>query len=285
MTERRSKSRSISSISCGVVCYETPHAQLRELLQSLLISIWRLQAIQPAISTTIFVIDNSTNESDLKLVCAEQQELLKIESIKIRYVGGHGNIGYGAAQNLAIASTNSDLHLILNPDVIVEAGALEESIKVFSSNPSVVLLSPRAQNDKGQKQYLCKRFPSVLTLLVRGFMPKYLQGLFKIRLGHYEMREIPEAGVTEDIPLISGCFMFSNTSLLRDIGGFDEGYFLYFEDFDLSVRLSRLGQIVHAPGVRIVHSGGGASRKGLKHVGYFFKSGIRFFNKYGWRFF
>ena len=65
----------------------------------------------------------------------------------------------------------------------------------------------------------------------------------------------------------------------------NESYFLYFEDYDLSLRIGKLGRLAYAPNVRITHCGGNTSSKGLWHIRIFIISGIRFFNKHGWRFF
>lgn len=283
MVKKRSRYNSIRSISCGIVCYETPPSQLENLLKSLVIAIQRLHTTQRTISVVIYVIDNSIKQTNLGASCEELNNL-EAENIRIRYVGGHGNIGYGAAQNLAITSVNSDLHLILNPDVTVKEDALVEGIKAFFSCPSLAILSPRAENNMGEKQFLCKRFPAVLTLLIRGFLPRSARGLFRKRLDHYEMRELSETTLTEGIPLVSGCFMLSDTNLLQDLGGFDGGYFLYFEDFDLSLRMRSLGTLAYCPNVQITHAGGYVAKKGLFHIWQFLKSGIRFFNKHGWRY-
>jgi GT2 family glycosyltransferase len=96
------------------------------------------------------------------------------------------------------------------------------------------------------------------------------------------MQELDEKEISEGIPLISGCFMFVRTETLKEVGGFDELYFLYFEDFDLSIRIGKLGKVVYAPRVRIVHHGGNAAGKGFHHLKMFIQSGIRFFNKHGW---
>jgi len=84
--------------------------------------------------------------------------------------------------------------------------------------------------------------------------------------------------------LLSGCFLLVETRTLKVVNGFDERYFLYFEDFDLSIRIAQLGKLVYAPEVRITHSGGNTSSKGLWHVWRFLISGIRFFNTHGWSF-
>jgi len=283
LPEKSSKDFSVSSISCGIVCYDVPTKQLEDLFESLSISIERLLAIHPDILVKIYVIDNSI-KCTYRSVFEALTKMQETETIKICYIGGHGNIGYGAAQNLAISVLNSDLHLILNSDVIVSGDSLVEGVKAFCSCPSLAMLSPHAENCLGEKQFLCKRFPTVMTLLIRGFIPSVFKVLFKKRLDHYEMRDLPETTLTEGVPLISGCFMLSETRVLQSIGGFDESYFLYFEDFDLSIRMGSLGILAYSPNVRITHAGGYAAKKGIFHIGYFLRSGIRFFNTHGWRF-
>ena len=283
MVKKRFKDGSIHAISCGIVCYETPLSQLENLLGSLLVAIRRLKVTEQKISVTICVVDNSMEQTNVRSVCEGSKELQAVENVEIRYIGGHGNIGYGAAQNLAITCVKSDLHLILNPDVVVKEDALIKGIKAFLSYPSLAMLSPMATNNSGEKQFLCKRFPTVLTLFIRGFLPKIFEGFFRERLDIYEMQDLSETKLTEGIPLISGCFMLSDTRYLQSIGGFDESYFLYFEDFDLSIRMASLGTLAYSPNVQIIHFGGNAGKKSLFHIGHFIKSGLRFFNKHGWR--
>jgi len=85
------------------------------------------------------------------------------------------------------------------------------------------------------------------------------------------------------IMLASGCFMLARTAELQSVGGFSDDYFLYFEDFDLSIRLVSCGRLVFDPAVQIIHHGGYAASKGLQHVKYFIRSGITFFQQHGWR--
>lgn len=82
------------------------------------------------------------------------------------------------------------------------------------------------------------------------------------------------------MPLVSGCFIFARTKSLKQIGGFDERFFLYFEDFDLSMRLKRKD---YFPEIQIYHKGGNSSKKGFLHVRLFVISAIRFFMKFGWK--
>lgn len=233
----------------------------------------------------IYLIDNSeqvtpTNYEGL-LTGYESND----SGLDIHYINGHGNIGYGRAHNLILNSLNSDFHLILNSDVIIDKESLLNAISVMNHDADVIGISPHAENMLGEKQYLCKRYPSVFTLFIRGFSPETLKVNFSERLFSYEMRELSENKDSKGIELISGCFMLVETKVLKLVDGFDESYFLYFEDFDLSIRLRKYGKLAYAPKVRIRHAGGRAANKGTSHIVEFIRSGYRFFNAHGWRFF
>ena len=270
------------SLSISVVCYNSPPDEVKQLLESLLNAILYLGQSQPLSVTPIYLVDNS-DQTPLSLdIFADFEGQCTELKVDIRHLQGQGNVGYGRAHNLVIEKLDSDYHLILNPDVVLEEAALSEAINSLEDKPGRVLLSPSAKNNLGEKQYLCKRYPSVFILGVRGFFPIFLRRLFRKRLDRYEMQELDENEISENISLVSGCFMFVRTKALKEVGGFDEHYFLYFEDFDLSIRIGKLGKVVYAPRVRIVHHGGNAAGKGFHHLKMFIQSGIRFFNKHGW---
>ncbi len=199
-------------------------------------------------------------------------------------LSGHGNVGYGRGHNLAIERACSEYHLVLNPDVDLEAGTLLLGTRFLDENPQAGLLAPRTFDGSGQLQYLCRRYPAMIDLFVRGFLPRALRRPFASRLARYEMRDlINETEVVWNPPIVSGCFMLFRTAVLRQLGGFDPRYFLYFEDYDLSVRAGRVASVVYVPQVHIVHHGGGASRKGFAHIRMFLASAFRFYRRFGWK--
>jgi GT2 family glycosyltransferase len=77
--------------------------------------------------------------------------------------------------------------------------------------------------------------------------------------------------------------MFARTQALQDAGGFDERFFLYFEDFDLSLRMRKIGRVVFLPTASIIHLGGNSAAKGFHHIRLFVQSALRFFQKHGWK--
>lgn len=201
----------------------------------------------------------------------------------VRVLSGHGNVGYGAGHNLAFLTGNGEIHLILNPDVLLEEEALSAGLAFLAAHPEAGLLTPAAWDDDGRRQYLGKRYPTVLDLALRGFAPAWLRRRFQARLDCYELRDRTGDEVFWDPPIASGCFMLCRRAALERVGGFQPDYFLYFEDFDLSLRLATVTRLVYVPAVRIVHLGGNAARKGVRHIGLFLRAAVLFFNRHGWR--
>ena len=270
------------SISVAVVCYNSPLDQIQKLVSSLVNAIEMLKQQVVLAPVSVFFIDNSENDTFLLELFKGERKQLTANEMEIRLIQGHGNIGYGAGHNLALSMLEGEFHLILNPDVVIGVDALLAGISFLQENPDVAVASPYATDADGVKQYLCKRYPSVFTFIIRGFLPELISKMFRKRLARFEMHDLPENEVSTDIPMVSGCFMLSRTDALRKVNGFDEQYFLYFEDFDLSLRI---GKLAYVPSMKIIHSGGHAAAKGFRHLRMFALSAKRFFNTYGWRYF
>ena len=230
----------------------------------------------------VMVVDNRDDAT----VSQEAMERFLNDEIGYRFdftvIHGHGNVGYGRGHNLALNIEQQGYHLFLNPDVEIDEDALLYGLYFLNEHPLVGLVSPYATDNNGHKQYLCKRYPRVFNLLVRGFMPRWIKKLNESGESNYEMHDLSENEPTVGIPIASGCFMLCRNSVIAEIGGFDPGYFLYFEDFDFSIRLNEVSKIAYLPDMKIKHMGGNAAKKGLFHISLFIGSGIRFFSRHGW---
>ncbi|CAG7597703.1 glycosyltransferase [Candidatus Vallotia tarda] len=270
-------------ISISIVVYWPQKQRLYETLRTLGIALKFLKSSLTKagnqLFSTLILIDNGSDLSEFAYRAA-----LANSDVEILVLSGHGNIGYGQGHNLAISKVRSQYHLILNPDVRIDKDALRKAIYFFDNHIDVGLVAPRILDDKGKLQYLCRRYPTVVDLLLRGFMPKPIMKYFYSRLARYEMHDaLIRHNVVWDPLIISGCFMLFHMDVLKKLGGFDSRYFLYFEDYDLSLRTHTVARVAYVPSVCIVHYGGKAARKNLKHIGMFTVSACNFFNRFGWK--
>jgi GT2 family glycosyltransferase len=270
------------SLAVSVVVYRADLGQLSATLRSLRAAVdhaWADGALGPV---AVHLVDNgSADAASVDKVTAGA--LGTATRLEHRVWRGHGNVGYGRGHNLAVHAASADVHLVLNPDVVLEPDALVEGLRYLGRHAGTVMVAPEVRGPDGGRQYLCRRYPSVLVLALRGYAPGWLRRVFARRLNAYEMRDVIHDAPVPGIPIASGCFMLVRGPALRQVGGFSPDYFLYYEDYDLSLRLGRVGQIAYVPSVRIVHAGGGAARKGLRHQRLFLASGVRFFRAHGWK--
>lgn len=270
-----------AGISISIVVFRTPLEQLKRAVESAILA---LQAADLADGSIITVVDNGDGSD-----CALEQQLFLAKRLegtgcKLEFVRGHGNIGYGAAHNLAFEKGHRFLHLFMNADVELDSQVFLQGSAYFKENHDVAMISPQAHDRLGNRQFLCKRYPTVLVLFLRGFGPEFLKKCFSQRLAHYEMRELDSVRVaSKDISIISGCFMLCRSDIIRQVGGFDTSFFLYFEDFDLSLRVRQDAKLAYVHGMKIRHDGGNSARKGAAHIAMFMRSAIRFFALHGWR--
>lgn len=205
------------------------------------------------------------------------------DRVPLRILRGHGNVGYGRGHNLSLLGAESTYQLILNPDVIMAADAVSAAVRFLEADARVGLLTPDVYDDEGNRQFLCRRYPTIFVLFLRSFAPGFVRRLFAAQDRWYEMRDVIGREVVRGRFLSSGCFMMGRTAIMRRVGGFDPRYFMYFEDYDLSLALGRHAELAFVPSVRIVHFGGGTPRKGLRHVTMFVRSAMTFFSLHGWR--
>ncbi|WP_226622864.1 glycosyltransferase [Brucella anthropi] len=259
-------------LTISIVTFKPDPIELRSTLDSLAGALSGFDRAQIAIT----IVDNSPEDTISDLL----QTALKSWNYKL--IQGHGNIGFGRAHNLALQTTGQ-YHLVLNPDIQMEPDALQLSINFLNKNPICGLISPHAIWPDGRRQYLCKQFPAIFDLFLRGFAPSIIRKVFKNRLSRYEMRSETQDNVFWAPPIVSGCFMFFRGSVISRLGGFDPRYFLYFEDFDLTLRCGTIATIAYVPAVKVIHSGGHASRKGAWHIRQFIRSATRFYMAHGLR--
>lgn len=225
--------------------------------------------------TKIYVLDNSES--------SELRDYALSLTSKVEYIHGHGNIGYGKAHNIALKRAlelHSRYHLIINPDISFEKETIENLVNFMDTHEDVGSCMPDVVYPDGQEQYLCKLLPTPLDMFGRRLLPK--KWMVK-RNYKFEMRETGYDR-TRNIPLLSGCFMFLRMSVIEKVGLFDDQFFLYFEDYDLTRRIHQVNKTVFYPEVKIVHNHAHEHRGNRKLLKISIKSAIQYFNKWGWIF-
>ena len=229
----------------------------------------------------LYIVDNGPRDSLAPI--RDAARAYSESAGRVEILNGHGNVGYGSANNLVLPRLASDYHLIMNPDVELAPDALRAALEAMRKDPQIGVLAPAVRGTSGERQYLCKRYPSVWVLFLRGFAPRFVRERFARALDDYEMRDIAPESYFSPVPLASGCFMLVRTANFTRVGGFDPRFFMYFEDYDLSLRIGREAKVAYVPEARIVHHGGEAARKGWRHVAWFLRSAWRFFATHGWK--
>jgi N-acetylglucosaminyl-diphospho-decaprenol L-rhamnosyltransferase len=200
------------------------------------------------------VIDNaSSHEASLDLP-AER---------RIRVVHNTTNRGFGAAVNQAAAMTSASLLWLLNPDCVVRPGAFAALARVLDEHPDCAIAAPRLLNEDGSVQASARGEPTALTGLfgrntwLTRFFPES-----RIVRRNLPAADLAAAGV-ESTPIdwAMGAAMLIRRSAFDAVGGFDERYFLYWEDADLCRRLRDRGFTVrYVPPAIVVHAGGASAR-------------------------
>lgn len=260
------------SLSISIVTHNSDQTALTDSIRGLEKSIE--YAIQNGLVSHVelFFIDNASTN------LPEPPE--SNSNTSVSFTRNNVNLGFGKAHNLAILKANTDWHLVLNPDAILEKEYLAHGIQYLRNHDDVVMVAPSGLDSDGRDARLCKRYPSILALAIRALLP----GWKPRPVSDYEYKEQPQDAAYE-VELASGCCMLARTSALKAIAGFSPKFFLYFEDFDLSLRIRKFGSILCLPELRLQHLGGNTSRKGLRHILLFSTSGWKFFNRHGWKWF
>lgn len=250
-------------ITASIVAFHTQHKDLSRLIDCVMRSpIERL-----------YIIDNSTND-ELRDFVRNNQRITYIHSL---------NLGYGAGHNIAIRKaleSGADYHVVLNPDIYWQGDVIGELAKFMDANPDVGQVMPKVFYPDGRLQYLCKMCPAPMDLIFKRFLP----GRFtEKRLQKFQLRATGYDKLM-NVPYLSGCFMFFRLKALKDVGLFDERFFMYPEDIDITRRIHAKYKTMFYPHVSIIHAHAAASKTDKRMLKIHIINMVRYFNKWGWIF-
>ncbi|MEM7234345.1 MAG: glycosyltransferase family 2 protein, partial [Planctomycetota bacterium] len=199
----------------------------------------------------VIVVDNGSHDGSAEAVEEHFPDVIVIRQEK--------NLGFSGGVNCGFDAATAPLVLLLNTDTLVVGDAIPKLIEYANEHPEAGVIGPRVLNRDETLQSSYFRFPSLTNLVLSSL---YLYKLFPtssfFNRERYAGRDPMLAG---PVDVVSGCCFLIRRQLLDQIGGLDEGYFMYAEETDLCARAHAAGYEVHyAPGPEIIHFGGGSSR-------------------------
>jgi len=223
----------------------------------------------------IYLLDNSEDKiSNLQS---------PISNPKVRYLFNGANLGYGKAHNIALRESayhRTEFHLVMNSDIRVKAEDIDAMHDWMTAHPQVGQLMPKVVHPDGTQQYLAKRLPAPLDVFGRRFLPQWMMAK---RNRRYELRDL-DLSRPVNAPYLSGCFMLLRTKAAVEAGLFDERYFMYPEDIDLTRTIHRNWLTLYYPQWTIVHAHARQSYKNRHMLRIHIQNMCRYFNKWGWCF-
>lgn len=219
--------------------------------------------------STVIIVDNGEHCTWLNSFEHEKVQVIRVPV----------NHGFGAGHNVVLNKfkNHAEFFLICNPDIHFEKGEVD-ALYEFSRSERIGLAVPKILYPNGANQYGCKLLPSPYQLFIRRFCSVITSNVNQ----QYELRDADYNKVFF-APSLSGCFLLISTDALNKVKGFDERFFLYMEDVDLSRRVCDTGLPVrYYPGSTVIHVAQAKSYKNFKFLSYHVFSAVKYFNKWGW---
>lgn len=253
------------SLSFAIVTHNN-----QDKIKSTVLSI--IEAVDGIYPYKIFVIDNESTDQTIEAIRGISNSQIEIIQSK--------NQGFGFGHNIVLSKLESMYHFIVNPDIqIKDSQSLKIMIDYMNKNPNVGLLSPLILNDDGSIQHIFRNIPSVLDAAIRfagkNILRKRQDKFINLESGYDQILPIENA---------SGSFMLVRTEIFKEVKGFDERYFMYYEDVDLTRKINEISTAMFVPTARVVHSWERANGRNIKYIYIMLTSLYKYMNKWGWKF-
>ncbi|MBC7740477.1 MAG: glycosyltransferase family 2 protein [Candidatus Saccharibacteria bacterium] len=230
-------------LSIVIVNWNTS-AMLRDCLHTVFAGLGHLEA-------EIFVVDNASSDDSLAMLAREFPSVIAIANAS--------NLGFAAANNVALARAKGRHMLLLNTDTLVHGTVLPDAVEWLDTNPKAAVMGPRILNRDGSMQVSSTKFPTLSNLTLQ------MLGLTRLAMFDVYRMESWNRKDEREVEIISGCAMFVRGTAMRQVGLLDDAFFFYGEETDWCRRYADAGwKVVFAPVGEITHFGGG-SVKSLNH--------------------
>jgi GT2 family glycosyltransferase len=255
-----------TSLAVVIVSYNC-----RDLLASCLLSLYRYAPNVIPLGD-VWVVDNASVDGTPAMVRRDFPD--------VRLHVNSANLGFSAANNIALRQINAPYVLVLNPDTVIQDGVLDRLLEILEARPDIGIINCALVRPDGTLDHAAKvSFPTLTGAL--GHFSRIGRGDRAPKvLAQYRAPDVREPG---PVDAVSGAFMLTRRAALDDVGLFDEGYWLYIEDYDLCYRFGQRGWVVwHQSDLAVTHvKGGTAGRHRRWRQNRAFHAGmVRFYRKH-----
>ena len=232
-----------------------------------------LAALPPEVGYSVVVNDHRPGEPVERLAVGADGFLVNRD-----------NPGYGRAVNRLVAHMGQLPPYIgvLNTDLFWAPGCFERLLDWLQQHPAVSLAVPQIVDETGSPQNLCKHDPTLLGLFSRRFLPDWLKPAWLKRYDRWYVMADQNYEEVFEASYLSGCCMLMRSDAFLAVGGFDQRYFLYLEDADLTRSLARQGRCIHLPVAAVVHGWGRGNYRNVRLMAVNLISAWHYFRKWGW---
>ena len=220
---------------------------------------------------TLYVVDNASSDGT-----ADEVEDYFRENPHVKVIHNADNKGFGKAHNQMLECIDSKYHFVINPDIIVKDDVIGKMCAFMESKPACGMESPDIRFPDGRVQVLAKRNPKLRYLIASRLSSDREHNRY---LREYAMLD-KDLSKPLRIENCSGCFFAIRTELFKKIGGFDDRYFMYFEDFDLARTAAQQTEMWYNPGAVVYHEWGRDSKRNTKLMLIHIQSTFKYFLKW-----
>lgn len=199
----------------------------------------------------VVVVDNASNDGTADLVAREFPQVTLVRSAQ--------NLGFAAGNNLGVKHSRGKMLLLLNPDALPEPGCIARGLALMAAHPQVGMGGARLLNPGGDTEPSARMFPTLLQefFVLSGLAARYPRSRI---FGRFD-RTWADPDAPAVVDWVPGAFALITRELFDQLGGFDERFFLYYEEVDLCRRLNAAGwQVMYWPELRVAHIGGESAR-------------------------
>ena len=244
-------------VSAGIVTYNNV-SEIISCLNSLI-------ETTKGMNVDIYVLDNHSSDDTVSVIRKYFPRVHLIESSE--------NLGFGRGHNEILKRISSEFHMVVNPDIQFTPEVVSKLTAFMCRYPEVGIVTPKIRNADGSEQFLPKRDPKFSYVILSKFRPFYF-----FRDEYTRADEVFNRPTR--ILSSTGCFFMIRTDMFRKVNGFDEQFFMYFEDADLSRRVRKKSVIVFYPNAFVYHAWKRDNTRSFRGIKIFLISMLKYFWKW-----